>query len=79
MKYLDPAERFLFPVILSVRADTAQLLKEMAMEMDSSIDELLSAIAEDSVCDLAGKYSFLEDVFIPDSCSTKDLLKMLGK
>ena len=77
MKYLDPSERVLFPVILSVRADTAELLKEMANEMDVSMDDVLSAIAEDSVCDLAGSRVFLNDVVIPDRCSTEDLLKRL--
>ena len=48
MKYLDPSEQVLFPVIISVRADTAELLSFMADDMGSSVDDLLSAIAEDS-------------------------------
>ncbi len=76
MKYLDPAEQILFPVIISVRADTAELLREMADEMDTSMDEVLSAIAEDSVSDLSRSRTFVDDVVIPDRCSTDDLLKL---
>ena len=77
MNYLDPAERILFPVILTVRADTADLLREMAGEMDVTMDEMLSAIAEESVSELGGGNELLNDVFIPERCSTKDLLKLI--
>ena len=77
MKYLDPAESVLFPVIISVRADTAEMLAEMANEMDVTMDEVLSAIAEDSVSELGMEERFLEDVVIPDRCSTEDLIKYL--
>ena len=74
MKYLDPAELVLFPAIISVRADTANILREMANEMGVSLDEVLSALAEDSVSQLSPNTDFLDDVFIPDRCSTQDLL-----
>ncbi len=77
MKFLDPAEQILFPAVLSLRADTAALLAEMATELDSSIDELLSSIAEDAVSGLSKEKFFLEDVVIPDSCSTEDLIRSL--
>ena len=77
MNYLDPAERILFPVIISVRADTAELLSKMAREMDVSMDDMLSAIAEESVSDLDVGSEFLDDVFIPERCSTTDLLKLI--
>ena len=77
MKHLDPAEHELFPVLISVRADAAQLLREMASEMGTTLDELISALAEDSACELAGPRDSLDDVFIPDSCSATDLLKAL--
>ncbi len=77
MKFLDPAEQILLPVVLSIRADTASLLAEMATELDSSIDELLSSIAEDAVSGLSKEESFLEDVVIPDRCSTEDLIRSL--
>ena len=77
MKYLDPSEGVFFPALISVRAETAALLREMADEMGTSLDELLSAIAEDSVSDLAASRGFLGDVIIPDSCSKKDLMQLL--
>ena len=76
MKHLDPAEQILLPVIISVRADTAELLREMAHELESSMDEVLSAIAEDSVTELSHSTAFVNDVVIPDRCSTKDLLSL---
>ena len=77
MKFLDPAEHILLPVVISVRADTAELLTEMAHEMDVSMDEVLSAIAEDSVCDLDKQASFIGDVCIPDRVSRENLMKFL--
>ena len=77
MKYSDPGEEVLFPVIISLRADAAQLLREMANEMGTTMDELISALAEDSACELAAPKVFLDDVVIPDRCSKEDLLKTL--
>ena len=83
MKYLDPAEQVLFPVMISLRADAAELLREMADEMGTTMDELISALAEDSASDLARPNDSLEDsaiprnVVIPDKCSTQELLKHL--
>ena len=78
MKPVDPAEPILFPVVISVRADTANLLSEMASEMGVTIDEVLSALAEESVSGLASLEdpSSLTDVTIPEKCSTEDLLKL---
>ncbi len=78
MKFIDPAELVLLPAIISVRADTAQVLREMANDMDVSMDEVLSALAEDSVYQLGSNKIFLHDVFIPDRCSTQDLLDSMG-
>ena len=79
MKSTNPAELVLLPAIISVRADTAHVLREMANDMDVSMDEVLSALAEDSVSQLGSNNDFLEDVFIPDRCSTQDLLDSLHK
>ena len=79
MKYTDPGDRVLFPVMISLRAEAAQLLRDMAGEMGTTLDELISALAEDSACDLSRSSEFLDDVFIPDRCSTQDLLKRLEK
>ncbi len=77
MKYLDPAKSVLLPVIISLRPETARLLTEMAEDMDVSIEEVLSAITEDSVDELCNRPEFEEDVVIPSSCSREDLLKFL--
>ena len=77
MKFINPAEHVLVPLIISVRSDTAQLLSEMANELEISLDELISGIAEDQVTVLGKTTSFANDVDIPDSCSTETLLKFL--
>ena len=77
MKYLDPADQLFLPVIVAVRGDTLQLLSSMADEMEISLDELFSALAEDSVTGLAKADSTFGETFIPNSCSTEDLLKSL--
>lgn len=58
---------------LSVRPETILLLVEMAEEMGASIDEVLSAIAEDAVADLEPP-PLAQQVLIPARCSTADLL-----
>ena len=67
MKYLEPSgEQSLIPLIISVRAETARLLSEMAREMGVSLDEVLSFIAEDAVIGLESNSKALEDIFIPE-------------
>ncbi len=78
MKFLDPSDRVLVSVTLNVRAETAELLEEMAREMELSIDDVLSAIAEDATIGSKKCDDFFEDIYIPDSCSTKDLLEALS-
>lgn len=58
---------------LSVRPDTLRLLVEMAQEMNATIAEVLSAIAEDAVADLEPP-KLGQDVVIPFQCSTADLI-----
>ncbi len=77
MKYIDPSESVFLPVIISVSADTAHVLTSMANEMDTSLDELLSAIAEDSAIEFSDDGAFSHDIAIPDSISTEDLLTFL--
>ena len=79
MKYVDPAEQVFIPLLVSVRADTARLLREMASELEVSIDELFSCIAEDSAINIERENCFFEDVLIPDRCSSEDLLRSLNK
>ena len=67
----------LFPVTISLKADTVKLLNEMAADMGISIDDILSVLAEDAAIDLQGDFKCLEKVIIPDKCSKEDLLKAL--
>ncbi len=77
MKFHDHSERVLFPAFISVSSDSAHLLAQMAEEMEVSLDELLSGIAEDAVSELQKNSLTMNDVFIPDQCSREDLLKYL--
>ena len=62
---------------ISIKADTAKLLSEMAFDMGISIDDLLSCLAEDAVFDLTSLPGNQEGIFIPDKCSKEDLLRAL--
>ena len=77
MKYLDPSRQFVFRACISVRADTAELLSEMAADMGISVDELLGGLAEDAVAGLASPSSFVNEVEIPDKCSSEELRNIL--
>ena len=74
----DPNEQFLVPLILSMRSEAAQQLIDMAIEMEISLDELVSALAEDSVIGLEST-RLNDHVVIPDRVSTDDLIKILQK
>ena len=78
MKYIDPGDQVLLSLIISVRADTAEFLAEMAKEMDSSVDEVVSAIAEDSLCDVSQVADLPDSTVVPDSCSLEELLRHLN-
>ncbi len=75
MKYIDPADSVFLPAHLCVSGETAELLREMAREMGVSVDEVLSCLAEDAVIDLATVKDSFDDVYIPDKCSTEDLIR----
>ena len=64
-------------VNLSLKDETLRMLIEMADEMGSSLEEVLSSIAEDSVIDLKRLQDELGIVIIPEKCSTQDLVKKL--
>ncbi len=78
MNYLDPSEYVLVPLLISVRADSAKLLTDLAAQMGVSIDELIGVLAEDSVIDLAKSENLPDQVAIPSKCSTKDLVDILN-
>ena len=79
MKYIDPSDQVLFSLIISLRPETARVFAQMADEMQVTIDELLSSLAEDAVIGITDlPCDPLKDIEIPDSCSTDDLIRLLG-
>ena len=47
-----PGDKNLFPVTISVKADTARLLSEMASHLGISLEDIISVLAEDAAIDL---------------------------
>ncbi len=77
MKSINPKNEYIpLSVNISVRRDTLRLLLEIANDMEISISEVLSFLAEDSVIDfeLDEKLSLTK---IPNKCSLDDLKKAL--
>jgi len=76
-------DQVLFPVTISVKANTARLLSEIAQDMGISLDDVLSVLAEDAAIDLEGdkRLSFpeLSGTYIPTKCSRLDLIKALER
>ena len=64
-------------VNLSLKDETLLMLIEMAEDMGTSLEEVLSSIAEDSVIDLKRLQDDLGIVIIPKKCSTQDLINLL--
>ena len=64
-------------VNLSLKDETLLMLIEMAEDMDASLEDVLSSIAEDSVIDLKRLQDDLGIVMIPEKCSTQDLINSL--
>ena len=63
---------------ISLRKDTLRLISEMANDMGISIDEVLSALTEDSVIDLEIDED-LRGISIPNSCSLEDLKEIIQR
>ena len=53
------------------------MLIEMADDMGTSLEDVLSSIAEDSVIDLKRLEDDLGFVIIPEKCSKQDLINTL--
>ena len=66
-----------FSVNLSLKNETLRMLIEMADDMEASLEEVISSIAEDSVIDLKRLQDDLGIVIIPEKCSTQDLINSL--
>ena len=63
---------------ISLRRDTLRLITEMANDMGISIDEVLSALTEDSVIDLEIDED-LKGITIPNSCSLEELKDIMKR
>ena len=63
---------------ISLRRDTFRLISELADDMGISINEVLSALTEDSVIDLEIDED-LKGIRIPSSCSLEDLKDVIKK
>ena len=64
-------------VNLSIKGETLRILVEMAADMGSSLEELISSITEDSVIDLERLQDDLGIVIIPEKCSKQDLINSI--
>ena len=64
-------------VNLSLKSETLRMLIEMANDMGTSLEDVISSITEDSVIDLERLQDDLGIVIIPEKCSTQDLINSL--
>ena len=79
MKSVNPKNEYIpLNIKISVRRDTLRLLSEMANDMEISIDEVFSFLAEDSVIDLE-LIEDLNNIKIPNKCSLDDLKNAILK
>ena len=73
MKSVNPKNEYIpIDLKISVRRNTFRLISEMARDMDISINEVFSFLAEDSVIDLE-MLENIDKVEIPNKCSLDDL------
>ena len=64
-------------VNLSLKNETLRMLIEMANDMGTSLEDLISSITEDSVIDLERLQDDLDIVIIPEKCSKQDLINSI--
>ena len=64
-------------VNLSLKDETLRILIEMANDMGTSLEDVISSIAEDSVIDLERLQDDLGIVIIPEKCSKQDLINSI--
>ncbi len=62
---------------ISLKAETARLLIEMANDMEISLEDVFSSLAEDAVIDLTRNQKGLDSIVIPEKCSKEDLLNAI--
>ena len=79
MKSINPQNEYVpLRINISLRRDTLKLISEMADDMGISINEVLSALTEDSVIDLEIDED-LKGIRIPSSCSLEDLKNIIER
>ena len=79
MKSANPENEYIpIDLRISVRRNTLRLISEMAQDMEISINEVFSFLAEDSVIDLE-LLEDLNEIEIPSQCSLDDLKNALLK
>ena len=79
MKSANPENEYIpLDLRISVRRETLRLISEMAHDMNISINEVFSFLAEDSVIDLE-LLEDLNEIEIPNKCSVDDLKKAILK
>ena len=64
-------------VNLSLKDETLRMLVEMANDMGTSLEEVISSITEDSVIDLERLQDDLGIDIIPEKCSEQDLINSI--
>ena len=64
-------------VNLSLKDETLRMLIEMANDMGTSLEDVISSITEDSVIDLERLQDDLGIVIIPEKCSKQDLINSI--
>ena len=64
-------------VNLSLKDETLRILVEMANDMGTSLEDVISSITEDSVIDLERLQDDLGIVIIPEKCSKQDLINSI--
>ena len=62
---------------LSLKNETLRILIEMANDMGTSLEDVISSITEDSVIDLEILQDDLGIVIIPEKCSKQDLINSI--
>ena len=64
-------------VNISLKDETLRMLIEMANDMGTSLEDLISSITEDSVIDLQRLQDDLGIIIIPEKCSKQDLINSI--
>ena len=72
-----PDQNISIEVNLSLKDETLRMLIEMAEDMGTSLEEVISSIAEDCVIDLKRLQDDLGIVIIPEKCSKQDIINSI--